>query len=169
MEIEAYLFPRKSIERIGIAPLTSMYQHGENDRRVADDYRPEIHDSDGLALWTGNGEWIWRPLVNSPVVRVNSFMDNNPKGFGLLQRDRNFDHYQDDGANYHLRPSAWVEPLEAWGRGAVQLVEIPTLDETFDNIVAFWNPEEPFEPGRERVFKYRLFGASRRSAQMRPK
>lgn len=157
MEIEAHLFPRKSIERVGIAPLTSMYQHGENDRRVSDDYRPEIHDSDGLALWTGSDEWIWRPLVNSPVVRVNSFMDNNPKGFGLLQRDRNFDHYQDDGANYHLRPSAWVEPLDAWGRGAVQLVEIPTLDETLDNIVAFWNPEEPFGPGRVRVFKYRLF------------
>ncbi|MBP1152466.1 glucan biosynthesis protein [Methylocaldum sp. RMAD-M] len=156
MEIEAHLFPRKSIERIGIAPLTSMYQHGENDRRVSDDFRPEIHDSDGLALWAGTDEWIWRPLVNSPVVRVNSFVDNNPKGFGLLQRDRNFDHYLDDGASYHLRPSAWVEPLDGWGRGAVQLVEIPTADETFDNIVVFWSPEELFQPGQERVFKYRL-------------
>ncbi|CAL1240281.1 glucan biosynthesis protein [Candidatus Methylocalor cossyra] len=157
MDIEAHLFPRKAIERVGVAPLTSMFQHGENDRRLADDYRPEIHDSDGLALYSGSGEWIWRPLVNAPSVRVNSFLDENPKGFGLLQRDRNFDHYQDDGAMYHLRPSAWVEPIGAWGRGAVQLVEIPTLDETFDNIVAFWNPEEPFQPGQERVFRYRLF------------
>jgi glucans biosynthesis protein len=156
MEIETHLFPRKAIERIGIAPLTSMYQSGENDRRVSDDFRPEIHDSDGLSIWTGSDEWVWRPLVNSPVVRVNSFMDNNPKGFGLLQRDRNFDHYLDDGANYHLRPSAWIEPIGDWGRGAVQLVEIPTPDETFDNIVAFWSPEEPFGPGQERSFKYRL-------------
>jgi glucans biosynthesis protein len=161
MEIETHLFPRKAIERIGIAPLTSMYQHGENDRRVSDDFRPEIHDTDGLSLWTGTGEWIWRPLVNSPMVRVNSFMDENPKGFGLLQRDRNFDHYLDDGANYHLRPSAWVEPLGEWGRGAVQLVEIPTPDETFDNIVAFWNPAEPFGPGQERSFRYRLSWGSR--------
>jgi glucans biosynthesis protein len=160
MEIEARLFPRQAIERVGIAPLTSMFQYGENDRRVADDFRPEIHDSDGLALHTGNGERIWRPLVNSPVVRVNSFLDQDPKGFGLMQRDRNFDHYLDDGALYHLRPSAWVEPLDGWGKGAVQLVEIPTQDETFDNIVAFWNPAEPFAPGQERVFRYRLiFGA----------
>lgn len=161
MEVEAWLYPRESIERVGIAPLTSMFQHGENDRRVSDDFRPEIHDSDGLAIWTGAGERIWRPLVNSPVVRVNSFVDDNPKGFGLLQRDRDFDHYQDDGADYHLRPSAWVEPLEAWGRGAVQLVEIPTPDETFDNIVAYWNPERPFERGQERVFRYRLHWGSR--------
>ncbi len=156
MEIEAHLFPRKAIERIGIAPLTSMFQYGENDRRVSDDFRPEIHDSDGLAMHTGAGERIWRPLVNSPVVRVNSFMDNNPKGFGLLQRDRNFDHYLDDGAMYHLRPSAWVEPIGEWGQGAVQLVEIPTTDETFDNIVAYWSPAEAFGSGQERVFKYRL-------------
>jgi len=156
MDIEAHLFPRKPIERIGVAPLTSMYQYGENDRRMSDDFRPEIHDTDGLAMWTGSDEWIWRPLVNSPVVRANSFLDVNPKGFGLLQRDRNFDHYLDDGANYHLRPCAWVEPLDGWGRGAVQLIEIPTPDETFDNIVVFWNPEEPFQAGQERVFKYRL-------------
>lgn len=161
MDVEAYLYPRESIERVGIAPLTSMFQHGENDRRVSDDFRPEIHDSDGLAIWTGAGERIWRPLVNSPVVRVNSFVDDNPKGFGLLQRDSDFDHYQDDGADYHLRPSAWVEPVGAWGRGAVQLVEIPTPDETFDNIVAYWNPERPFEPGQERVFTYRLHWGSR--------
>jgi glucans biosynthesis protein len=156
MEVEAHLYPRKAIERIGIAPLTSMYQYGENDRRVSDDFRPEIHDTDGLAMHSGSDERIWRPLVNSPVVRVNSFIDHNPKGFGLLQRDRNFDHYLDDGAMYHLRPSVWVEPIGEWGEGAVQLVEIPTLDETFDNIVAFWSPRQPFGPGQERVFKYRL-------------
>ena len=161
MDVEAVLFPRKPIERVGIAPLTSMYQCGENDRRVADDFRPEIHDSDGLAMWTGTGEWIWRPLVNSPVLRMNSFLDENPKGFGLLQRDQNFDHYQDDGAMYHLRPSLWVEPLDGWGKGAVQLVEIPSPDETFDNTVAFWNPAETFGPGQERAFRYRLHWGSK--------
>jgi glucans biosynthesis protein len=160
MDIDATLFPRKAIERIGIAPLTAMYQCGENDRRVSDDFRPEIHDADGLSLHTGSGEWIWRPLVNAPVLRVNSFLDKSPKGFGLLQRDRNFDHYLDDGALYNLRPSVWVEPVGGWGKGAVQLVEIPTADETFDNIVAYWNPSEPFAPGQERHFRYRLYWGS---------
>ena len=96
MDVDAALYPRKPIERLGIAPLTSMYQYGKNDRRMANDWRPEVHDSDGLAILTGASEWIWRPLVNSSGVRVNSFMDENPRGFGLLQRDRNFDHYQDE-------------------------------------------------------------------------
>lgn len=156
MEIQANLYPRRLLERVGIAPLTSMFLCGENDRRVADDFRPEIHDSDGLAIWTGAGEWIWRPLLNPPVVRTNAYLDRNPKGFGLLQRDRNFDHYQDDGANYHLRPSAWVEPLHEWGEGEVQLVELPAPDETFDNAVAFWHPKEPLFPNQAYQFQYRL-------------
>jgi len=157
MQVESCLFPRHTIERLGVAPMTSMFQCGENDRRVADDFRPEIHDSDGLALWTGSGEWIWRPLLNPHYRRVNSFADDNPHGFGLLQRDRDFADYQDDGAFYHKRPSLWVEPLGQWGKGAVQLVELPTADETMDNIVAFWNPAEPAQPGRELNFNYRLY------------
>src|ERR1051325_2300747 len=128
MDIDTALYPRKTIERLGIAPLTSMYQYGKNDRRMANDWRPEVHDSDGLAILTGAGEWIWRPLVNSSGVRVNSFMDENPRGFGLLQRDRNFDHYQDEGAYYDPRPSLWVESKPGaggWRRGAIQLVELP--------------------------------------------
>ncbi len=156
MDVDAALYPRRPVERLGIAPLTSMYQCGENDRRMAYDFRPEIHDSDGLALHTGSGEWIWRPLVNPRDVRVSSFVDDNPRGFGLLQRDRNFDHYQDDGVWYDRRPSLWVEPLQGWGQGAVQLVEIPTVDETFDNIVAFWKPQQPVQPGSELLFAYRL-------------
>ncbi len=156
MEIDAALYPRRKIDRLGIAPGTSMYQTGENDRRMAYDYRPEIHDSDGLQMWTGAGEWIWRPLVNPVGLRFNSFSDNNPRGFGLMQRDHNFDHYQDDGAYYDLRPSLWVEPKGDWGKGSVQLVEIPTQDETFDNMVAFWNPEKKPMPGEELLFAYRL-------------
>jgi glucans biosynthesis protein len=161
MDVDAAIYPRKPIERLGIAPLTSMYQMGENDRRLANDWRPEIHDSDGLQIWAGNGEQIWRPLVNPPGVRVNSFMDGNPRGFGLMQRDRQFDHYQDDGVFYEKRPSLWVEPKTGattqWGKGAVQLVEIPTLDETFDNIVAYWNPADAPQPGQELLFSYRLY------------
>lgn len=162
MDIDAALYPRRPIERIGIAPLTAMYQCGENDRRRANDWRPEIHDSDGLQLWTGSGEWIWRPLVNPPEVRTNSFFDDNPRGFGLLQRDRNFDHYQDDGVFYDRRPSLWVEPRTGpqaggWGKGAVMLVEIPTDDETNDNIVAFWNPAQKPQPGQELLFGYKLY------------
>jgi glucans biosynthesis protein len=161
MDVDAAIYPRRAIERIGIAPLTSMFQYGENDRRVANDWRPEIHDSDGLAIWTGSGEWIWRPLVNPAALRFNSHGDENPRGFGLLQRDRDFNNYQDDGAFYDLRPSVWVEPKAGWGRGAVQLLELPTVDETFDNVVAFWNPAEPPQPGQELLYGYRLHWGAR--------
>lgn len=162
MDVDTAFYPRRPIEQIGIAPLTSMFFYGENDRREDYDWRPEIHDSDGLSLWTGAGEWIWRPLVNPAQVRVNSYFDDRPRGFGLLQRDRNFDHYQDDGVYYNRRPSLWVEPLAGpggndWGKGAVQLVEIPTVDETSDNIVAFWNPAAKPRPGDELLYSYRLY------------
>jgi glucans biosynthesis protein len=157
MDVDATLYPRQTIERLGVAPLTSMFQYGENDRRMANDWRPEIHDSDGLSVWTGSGEWLWRPLVNPPQVRFNAYLDENPRGFGLLQRDRNFDHYQDDGAFYNRRPSLWVEPKSGWGKGSIQLVEIPTLDETADNIVAFWHPAEVPRPSQELLFSYRLY------------
>ena len=161
MDIDAALYPRKEIERVGIAVLTSMFQYGENDRRMANDWRPEIHDSDGLAMWAGSGEWIWRPLANPARIRFSAFADDSPRGFGLLQRDRNFDHYQDDGAFYDRRPSLWVEPKGAWGKGTIQLVELPTDDETNDNIVAFWTPAAKPRAGDEQLFSYRLhWGAS---------
>jgi periplasmic glucans biosynthesis protein len=165
MDVDAALYPRRPIERLGIAPLTSMFLCGENDRRIADDWRSEIHDSDGLAIWTGSGERIWRPLLNPTGVRVNSYFDEEPRGFGLLQRDRQFNHYQDDGAYYDRRPSAWIEPKPSggrgWGKGAVQLVEIPTADETSDNIVAFWNPADKPQAGQELLFAYRMHWGAR--------
>ena len=160
MEVDCALYPRKAIERIGIAPCTSMFQTGENDRRMANDWRPEIHDSDGLAMLSGTGEWIWRPLNNPNQLRFNSFADKDPRGFGLLQRDRDFANYQDDGVFYERRPSLWVAPKTPWGAGAIQLVEIPTADETFDNIVAFWNPAEKPQPGQELLFGYHLYWCS---------
>ncbi len=157
MEVDATLYPRKAIERLGIAPATSMFLHGENDRRMAYDWRPELHDSDGLAMWTGAGEWIWRPLSNPAQLQFNAFQDDNPRGFGLLQRDRSFDSYQDDDSAYERRPGLWIEPKGDWGKGSVQLVEIPTLDEAFDNIVAFWNPERRPQAGDELNVAYRLY------------
>jgi len=156
MRIDAALYPRLPIERLGIAPLTSMFLCAPHDRRVANDWRPAIHDSDGLAMCTGAGEWLWRPLANPATVRFNAYRDDAPRGFGLLQRDREFDHYQDDGAWYDRRPCAWVEPLSGFGKGSVNLLEIPTNDETNDNIVAFWNPADAPQPGQELLYAYRL-------------
>jgi glucans biosynthesis protein len=157
MNVHCELFFRADISRLGVAPLTSMYWYGENERRKAADWRPEIHDNDGLALWTGKGERIWRPLINPPQVTTNSFADNNPRGFGLMQRDRDFADYEDDGAFYNKRPGIWVEPKGNWGAGAVQLVEIPTDDETHDNIVAYWRPDGDIRAGDTRSFDYRLY------------
>ncbi|AZE93246.1 Glucans biosynthesis protein D precursor [Pseudomonas orientalis] len=155
MDIECALFLRKSVSRFGIAPLTSMYWFSESAKRTASDWRPEVHDSDGLALWTGSGERIWRPLNNPPRTMASAFSDNHPKGFGLLQRDRDFNNYL-DGVHYQRRPSLWVEPLGDWGEGSVQLVEIPTDDEIHDNIVAMWVPKEPAEAGDTYRLRYRL-------------
>jgi glucans biosynthesis protein len=155
-DIRAELFCRNQITRMGVAPLTSMFWFAESNRHLATDWRPEIHDSDGLAIWTGAGERIWRPLINPPSVQTSSFVDDNPRGFGLLQRDRAFHNYEDDGVFYDRRPSVWVEPQDGWGRGAVQLVEIPTDDEIHDNIVAYWVPEQPVLAGSQWSFGYRL-------------
>ena len=155
MEIEASLFMRQEIAVLGLAPLTSMYWFGEGDKPGREDWRPEVHDSDGLALWTGAGEHLWRPLNNPPRTATSSFLDRSPRGFGLLQRDREVSHYL-DGVAYERRPSLWVEPMTDWGAGAVRLVEIPTHDETHDNIVAMWVPAQSATAGSRRDLRYRL-------------
>ncbi|HTB81613.1 MAG TPA: glucan biosynthesis protein [Opitutaceae bacterium] len=156
MQVRVTLYCRTEIKALGLAPLTSMFWHGENSKGDFDDYRPEVHDSDGLQIERGNGEWLWRPLVNPAQIRVTSFDDENPRGFGLVQRDRDFNHYQDMEASYQLRPSAWVEPVGGWGRGSVRLVELPTPDESNDNIVAFWVPEKLPPIGDPIDYEYKL-------------
>ncbi len=155
MDIDCALFLRAGFTRFGLAPLTSMYWFSETAKPTAVDWRPEVHDSDGLSIWTGNGERLWRPLNNPTRVMASAFGDNTPKGFGLMQRDRSFDHYL-DGVFYDRRPSVWIEPKGDWGKGAIQLIEIPTDDEIHDNIVAMWVPEKPAVAGANFELSYRL-------------
>ncbi|TPG43272.1 glucan biosynthesis protein D [Sphingomonas koreensis] len=155
-EVSSVLHLRRDVELLGIAPATSMFWYGEGNRAAGADWRPEIHDSDGLEMLTGAGEHIWRPLENPPRATLDGFQDDNPKGFGLIQRDRTFDHYQDDGAFYDRRPNLWIEPQGAWGKGAVSLFAFPTGGETVDNVVAFWTPAAPARQGQRLAFDYRL-------------
>lgn len=153
------LFFRRTPRMVGIAPLTSMFFYGIGTPRPPGEWRPAVHDSDGLQLANGDGEWIWRPLINPLRFQVTSFQLDNPRGFGLVQRDQNFSEYEDLGARYDTRPSAWVVPRGRWGRGRVELVEIPAASETVDNVVAYWVPHQPVIPGREYRYDYRvLFG-----------
>jgi glucans biosynthesis protein len=156
MDVKAVIYLRHNPKTLGIAPLTSMFWHGENSPTNYGDFRPEVHDSDGLMLANSSGEWLWRPLSNPAAVRAAAFADENPRGFGLMQRDRHYSSYEDLEARYHLRPSAWVEPVGNWGRGSVRLVELPTPAEWHDNIVAFWVPEKLPAPGEPIEFAYRL-------------
>lgn len=157
VDVEAVLFPRIDLAKVGLAPGTSMFFFGPNGREGVDDYRPEVHDSDGLLMANGRGEILWRPLANPSRLRVSAFVDPGPRGFGLIQRNRDFDSYQDVEAAYERRPSLWVEPAGDWGPGAVTLIEIPTESEIHDNIVAYWAPREPIAAGSEYSFAYRLF------------
>ncbi|HUN24754.1 MAG TPA: glucan biosynthesis protein [Steroidobacteraceae bacterium] len=155
--VTSELFPRRDIAKLGIAPLTSMFLYGEDPSgRRFNDYRPEVHDSDGLMMQTGSGEWLWRPLVNPTELRVNRFMDDHPRGFGLVQRDRDFNDYQDTEEQFQRRPSYWVQPLGDWGKGGVELVEIPNDEEIHDNVDAYWVPAQPVRAGRPIKLSYVL-------------
>lgn len=156
--VDAHLFARDDLVRPGIAPLTSMFTHGNTGPTLVDDFRPRVHDSDGLLVYSSRGEAQWRPLANRARVSVSAYIDENrPRGFGLLQRLGELEDFQDLEARYDLRPGKWVQPLAGdWGAGRVELIEIPTADETFDNIVVFWTPEEPILAGQSRHFRYRL-------------
>lgn len=160
LDISAVIFARKTVKKLGLAPLASMFFYGETARQGGD-YRPEVHNSDGLMINNGAGEWLWRPLRNPSGLALSSFIDNNPRGFGLMQRDRDFDHYLDLKAGIEKRASYWVEPLGDWGEGAIELAEIPTPDETNDNVLAYWVPKEQLKAGESRTFSYRIHALDR--------
>jgi glucans biosynthesis protein len=156
IDVDTTLFPRTELAAYGIAPLTSMFLFDASGRNRFDDFRSAVHDSDGLQIVTGRGERIWRPIANPRVLQVSGFLDHSPRGFGLLQRKRQFADYQDWEARYERRPSLWVEPRGDWGDGHVELVEIPSDREIHDNIVAYWQPATPLPQGKATEFSYRL-------------
>lgn len=156
VEVSATLYPRKAVDKLGLAPMTSMFLYGEDRPRPFDDFRPEVHDSDGLMMQTGGGQSLWRTLGDPKTLRISSFSDEHPRGFGLTQRDRDFAHYQDEDAHYQQRPSYWVAPLGDWGRGTVELVEVPTDEAIHDNIIASWVPKMQLQPHKPFSFGYLL-------------
>ena len=166
VETRLVLFPRVTLGNIGIAPFSSMYFFGENDRKPVSDFRPEVHDSDGLQVQQADGEWLWHPLKRVASARTRSLPSKDVRGFGLFQRDRSFEHYQDLEAVYQRRPSYWVIPDAPFGEGSVELLELPTADETHDNIVAFWRPSKSFPPRAPVRFSYTLFSTSNTPHQL---
>ena len=156
MDVTFTLFPRAPLESVGIAPLTSMFFFDESNRSRVDDFRDEVHDSDGLQILMDSGEQVWRPLANPTQLQVSSFTSVAPRAFGLVQRSRRISDYQDLEARYDERPSAWIEPTSRWGAGAVELIEIPTDKETNDNIITLWRPKDPIPAGKPWTASYRL-------------
>ena len=156
MDIAVELFPRRDLTDVGLAPLTSMFLKETHDNDGQPDFRPAVHDSDAFAVWNAHGERLWRPLINPRQVQHTVFLEDELRGFGLIQRERNFAAYEDLEANYHTRPSAWVEPRGPWGTGAARLVELPTEEEYFDNIAAFWRPQGGLRAGMPYAYSYRL-------------
>lgn len=164
-DIKASLFLRKDVEQFGLAAASSMFWYDQSDQERRPDWRPEIHDSDGLSIQAGNGEQVWRPLQNPKTPKLFFFRADHPKAFGLLQRDQAFDHYEDDGVFYDRRPSLWVEPQGDWGTGTVGLFEMPTTGEVLDNIAMFWKPDAPAKAGQRKDLAYRLTWTSKDPSQ----
>ena len=159
-DVEMNLYPRVDMAEVGIAPMTSMFFFAANDRDGIDDFRPAVHDSDGLYMRNGHDERLWRVLTNPNELQVSSFSDTNPRNFGLIQRHRDFRAYQDLESHFENRPSLQVEPIGDWGNGQVRLFEIPTKSEIHDNIVSFWHPKDQLKAKGEYTFTYRLHWGS---------
>jgi glucans biosynthesis protein len=157
VDVETTLFPRVNLEHVGLGGMGASYLFGPNDRRNVDDARPAAYEVSGLQILNGHGEWLWRPLHNPETLQISAFLDNNPRGFGLLQRERDYAAFQDDDQHFELRPSLWIEPIGEWGPGAVQLIEIPSDSEVNDNILAYWRPKTPMAAGSEVALAYRQF------------
>lgn len=157
VDVETTLFPRANLEHVGLGGMGSTYLFGPNDRRTFDDARPAVYKSSGVQMLNGSSEWIWRPLHNPDKLQISAFLDSNPRGFGLVQRDRDYATFQDDEQRWERRPSLWIEPLGEWGEGTVQLIEIPSESEANDNVLAYWRPRTPLAAGAEVMVSYRQF------------
>lgn len=159
VDVETSLFPRMNLEHVGIGSMGSRFLFAPHDPGRFDDLREAVHDAGGLQILNGRGEWLWRPLKNPEALQISQFMDNGPKGFGLIQRERNYSAYLDDERHFERRPSVWIEPLENWGEGVVQMLEIPSDSEINSNILVYWRPKAVLAAGAEAAFAYRQYWA----------
>jgi periplasmic glucans biosynthesis protein len=157
IDTECALFARAAVDNLGLATMSATHLSGPIDERRSEDLRPSVSEVTGLQILTGKGEWLWRPVANRDTLQISTFVDENPRGFGFLQRDRNFDHYQDDDQHFETRPSLWIEPIGDWSAGSVQLIEIPSDSEANDNIIGYWKPKPLLAAGSETFFAYRQF------------
>lgn len=157
IDTECTLFARAAVDNLGLATMSAAHLCGPIDQHRNDDLRPSVSEIGGLQMLTGKGEWLWRPVANRETLQISTFVDENPRGFGFLQRDRNFDHYQDDDQHFETRPSLWIEPIGDWSAGGLQLIEIPSTSETNDNIIAYWKPKQSLAAGSEVSYAYRQF------------
>ncbi|WP_299567739.1 glucan biosynthesis protein [Enterovirga sp.] len=157
VDVETTLFPRVALEHVGIGGMGAAFLFGPNVRRGTEDIRPAVYDASGLSMLNGQGEWLWRPLNNPDTLQTSAFMDDNPRGFGLIQRERDFAHFQDDAQRFERRPSLWIEPIGDWGQGSVQMIEIPSDSEINKNILAYWRPRAAMAAGSEITLSYRQF------------
>jgi glucans biosynthesis protein len=157
IDTEATLFARAAVDNFGLGTMSATHLLGFMDHRKFDDYRPNVSEVCGLQIYTGAAEWVWRPVTNRDSLQISTFIDNKPRGFGLLIRDRAFEDYDDEDQHWEKRPSLWIEPLGEWGEGGVQLIEIPSESESNDNILCFWRPKQPLAAGSETSFAYRQF------------
>jgi glucans biosynthesis protein len=156
-DVEMTLVPRVNLDHVGFGGMAATYLFGPNDRRGVDDARPAVYEATGLQIHNGQDEWLWRPLNNPDTLQISAFLDKDPRGFGLLQRDRDYGAFHDDEQRFERRPSLWTVPLGDWGEGAVQLIEIPSESEVNDNILAYWRPRAPIAAGTEFALAYRQF------------
>ena len=158
VDTETTFIARVPLDHVGLGGMQAMHFFSPaGPRRAGEDYRPAVFEAGGLQMYRGNGEWIWRPIVNPSQLQISNFQDENIKGFGLVQREREFANFQDDDQKYNLRPSCWVEPIGDWGKGAIQLVEIPTEADVNQNIVSYWRPRNVIAPNEEAIYNFRQF------------
>ncbi|MEM0947955.1 MAG: glucan biosynthesis protein G [Pseudomonadota bacterium] len=156
IDVEAELYFRETVSHLGLAPLTSMFYFAEHSERRFDDFRPQVHDSELVRMVRASGDVLVRPLNNPPRVSNSFFTDDQIIEFGLVQRDRSYEAYQDAGARYHNRPSVMIDRLGDWGPGKIRLIEIPAELEIDDNIVLIWVPDDAPQAGETRNYRYRM-------------
>lgn len=157
IDTECTIFARKQVDHLALTPIQATYLSGPIDWPQTGDMRPAAYEAGGVQMLTGAGEWIWRPVSNRSRLQISGFVDRDPQGFGLIQRDRAFATFLDDDGEWQRRPSVWIEPIGKWGPGEVTLMEIPAASQNNKNIACYWRPKPALAAGSETSFAYRQF------------